>query len=244
MPAVFIRLHHRCIPLLLSLLVLLPASLSAQEDTSAAESTPVPEVPPDMGFVRLVNAVGLAGVLQVRINGTEASPEGFKMGEATGAVGLLPASYKVELEHASLGKETLEVNIQTGQISTVIAYRTEKPEAKTTAKGKPEPGPRLAWMVDESPVSPPDMDRPHLTLLQVTPLDTLPLSVSGTATSARVAEPVRVAITPAMGAFPEVHHQGRAVCLLNFKFPADQLVVFFTDESGQLRHAPMRNDVQ
>lgn len=246
MPAVLAIRRRRFIPLLLCLPALLPGALSAQETATTKEPSPVPEVPPDMGFLRLVNAVGLPGALQVRIDGTEAAPEGFKMGEATGAVGLSPGSYKVELEHASLDKESLEVNIQTGQISTVIAYRTEKaePKAKSTAKGKSEPGPRLAWKVDDSPVSPPELDRPTLILLQVTPLDTLPLSVSGTAASARVAEPVRVAITPAMGAFPEVHYQGRAVCLLNFKFPADQLVVFFTDEAGQLRHAPMRNDVQ
>lgn len=232
--------------LLLSLLTLLPAALSAQESPPGAEPPPVPEVPPDMGFIRLVNAIGLPGVLQVRIDGTEASPEGFKPGEATGAVGLSPASYKVELEHAVLGRESLEVSIQTGQISTVIAYRTEKPDPKAQppAKAKQEPAPRLAWQVDQSPVSPPELEKPTLTLLQVTPLDTLPLRVSGASASARMAEPVRVPITAAMGAFPEVQFEGRAVCLLNFKFPADQLVVFFTDEKGQLRHAPMRNDVQ
>ena len=246
MSTVFAFRRRRFTLLLLSLLPLLPAGLSAQETATTTEPSPVPEVPPDMGFLRLVNAVGLPGVLQVRIDGAEAAPEGFKAGEATGAVGLPPGSYKVELEQASLGKVALEVNIRTGQISTVIAYRTEKPEskAKAAAKGKSATGPRLAWKVDDSPVSPPELDRPTLTLLQVTPLDTLPLSVSGTAASARAAEPVRVPITPAMGAFPEVHHQGRAVCLLNFKFPADQLVVLFTDEGGQLRHAPMRNDVQ
>ncbi len=238
--------RRRFIPLLLGLLAVLPFSLSGQENAAPTEPPPVPEVPADMGFLRLVNAVGLSGALQVRIDGTEAAPEGFKAGEATGAVGLSPGTYKVELEHVLLGKEALEVNIQTGQISTVVAFRTEKsePNAKATSKSKQEPGPRLAWKLDQSPVSPPDLERPSLTLLQVTPLDTLPLSVSGTAASARAAEPVRVAITPAMGAFPEVHYQGRAVCLLNFKFPADQLVVLFTDEAGQLRHAPMRNDVQ
>ncbi len=232
--------------LLLRLLIFLPAILSAQEGSPAVESQPSPELPADMGFIRLVNAVGLPGVLQVRIDGTEASPEGFKQGEATGAVGLSPASYKLELEHAALGKEALEVSIKTGQISTVIAYRTEKPDpkAKASAKLKKEPVPRLAWQVDQSPVSPPELMTPTLTLLQVTPLDTLPLRVSGTSASARTAEPLRVSIPASMGAFPEVHYQGRAVCLLNFKFPADQLVVFFTDESGRLRHAPMRNDVQ
>lgn len=240
-------LHCRCfIPLLLGLLAAWPFALPAQENAALAASPALPEVPADLGFIRLVNAIGLPGGLLVRVDGTEASPEGFKAGEATGAVGLTPTAYTIELEHAVLGKETLEVNIQAGQISTVIAYRTEKPEskAKAEAKAKRQPGPRLAWQVDQSPVSPPELERPTLTLLQVTPLDMLPLSVSGTAASARAAEPVRVPITSAMGAFPEVHHRGRPVCLLNFKFPADQLVVFFTDEAGQLRYAPMRNDVQ
>lgn len=242
MPASFAPRHRHFIPLLLCLLLPLSAAISAQEAAVSTEPPPVPEVPPDMGFIRLVNALGLPGELQVRIDGTEASPDGFKPGEATGAVGLPPAAYTIELEHAALGKKSLEVSIQTGQISTVIAYRTEKPERNT--KAKPEPGERLAWHVDQSPVSPPEPDRPALTLVQLTPLDTLPLSVSGTAASARTAEAVRVPITPTMGAFPEVHYQGQAVCLLNFKFPADQLVVFFTDEAGKLRHASMRNDVQ
>lgn len=214
-----------------------------------AQEAPGLEVPPDLAFIRLVNAVGLPGRLKVRINGNEADPAGFQQGDATGAVGLAPKSYPVELEHETLGKETLEVPLQTGQITTVIAYMTEKPaldpKTKKPAKGEAEKkGPRLAWHLDQSPTSPPDLKQPALTLVQLTPADEMDFKVSGTPVTVPAAKPVRVPITRAMGAFPGVHYQSKPVSLLNFKFPADQLVVFFIGDDGTLKQAPMRNDVQ
>lgn len=214
----------------------------------AQETPEAPEVPANLGFIRFVNAIGLPGRLKVRVDGTEASPDGFPQGEVTGSIGLLPKTYQMELEHESLGKETVQVPVQTGQIFTVIAFKTEKPKdpkAKPSPKGdSKKPGPRLACHLEQSVVSPPGLKDPTLTLLQLTTADSIAFKVSGTSAPARSETPVRVPITRAMGAFPEVHLQGKAVCLLNFDAPADQLVVFFSGDDGNLKYAPMRNDVR
>lgn len=231
---------------LLGRLGLLAAAWPAGRLLHAQEA---PEVPPDLGFIRLVNAVGAPGRLKVRINGTEADPAGFKSGDATGAVGLSPASYQVELEHETLGKATLQAAVETGKIATVIAFKQDKPAEKSKSRAAAKEaaekdGPRLGWHLDQSAVSPPEIDLPTLTLVQLTAAEEVRFQVSGKPAPASVGKPVRVPITKAMGAFPEVQLQGKAVCLLNFKFPADQLAVFFTGADGQLRHAQLRNDVQ
>ncbi len=233
----------------------MPTCLSAQETVpavTAPEAVPEvipPEVPADMGFLRLVNAVGLPGVLRVRIDGIEVGRRGYKEGEATGSVGLEPKSYQVELTHEALGKETVQVPVQTGQIITVIAFKTEKPDqdpkTRKALKDKPEKtAPRLASHLDLEPVSPPDLKASVLTLLQLTSSEEIIFTMSGTSVPANSGKPVRIPITGAMGRFPDVHLQGKPVCLLNFDSPAEQFVVLFTGEDGSLKNAQMRNDGQ
>ncbi len=207
------------------------------------------EVPTDLGFLRLVDAVELPGLLHMRVDGIEADPAGFEQGYATGGIGLAPKAYQVELEHATLGKQKFQVTVQTGRIATIIAYKTEKPpedvKAGKSPKDEPKkPEPRLAWHLDESPESITGSKDVSLTIVQLTATDVLDFQVSGTAVAARLEKPVRIPITKAMGAFPEIHHQGKAVCLLNYDSRADKLVVFFTGTNGSLKCAQLRNDVQ
>lgn len=227
---------------------LLPMPLVSQE--AAPKDAPVGlEIPTDLGFIRLVNAVGMSGRLKVTVDGIEADPAGFKAGFATNGIGLSPKNYQVELEHESLGKGSVQVPLQTGQITTVIAYMTEKPEkgekAKATAKKEAEKkGPRLAWYVDQSPASPPDVKESVLSLMQFTPSESLDFKVVDTPVSTGAEKPTRVPITNAMGSFPDVFYQGKIVSGLNFQFRADQFVVFYAGEDGNLKCITMRNDVQ
>lgn len=207
------------------------------------------EIPANLGFLRLVNAVGMSGRLKVKINGMEADPSGFEEGHATSSVGLLPKTYQVDLEHESLGKETIQVAVQTGQIATVMAYKTEKPpkDAKPggTAKGEaPKKGPRLASLLYESPVSAADVKVPSLTVFQLTATNKIDFKVSGASLAALAERPAQLAVTKAIGNFPEIQLNGKAACLLNFDIPADQVVVFFTGSDGNLKSAQLRNDVR
>jgi hypothetical protein len=217
---------------------LIPLATSGQE-----------ELPVGLGFIRFVNATGAPGKLMVLINGMEADPAGYGDGEATGSLGLPPTSYKVELKHGALGEEKVPVEVKMGEVTTVIALAVPKGDDKEPAKGQAkdketEKPNELGHHLHFAPVSAPGAESSTLTLLQFTPSKELAMSVSGVPCPTRKGEPATVAITKAIGAFPEVHLAGSVVCLLNFKFPADQLVVFFTGEGGVLKHAQLRNDVQ
>ena len=216
----------------------------------SAQSSSDQEVPPNLGFIRLMNAIGEAGQLKISINNEETNPGGYPMGEATGALGLPEGSYQVSLDHETLGKERVSMTLKKGQISTLVVFQELKQLqdqnnqlAKVDGKAV-ENKPTLAWHVDESPTSPPDTINPILKLLQFTPAAELAFSVDKVPAITERGKPNSVAITQAMGAFPEVVLAGKSVCLLNFKAPADQLVVFFTGPGGILKHAVMRNDVQ
>lgn len=238
-PSVRSPLHSRRQVLAALVSACLPLPLMAQD---------IP-IPANMGFFRLVNAIGLPGVLKLKVDGISPRPAGFKEGEATGAVGLEPKSYQVELEHEALGTQSVTVNVQTGMISTLVAYKTEKPE-KDPKTGKikaapagEKPGPRIAWCVDEAPISQVKLNQPKLTVLQVTANEKMDFKVEKTPVTALAAKPTLVEITKAIGAFPEVRVQDKFVCGLNFDSPADQLVVFFAGSDGLLKFAVTHNDV-
>lgn len=206
------------------------------------------EVPADLGFLRLVDAIELPGLLHMRVDGIEADPAGFQQGFATEGIGLAPKTYQVELEHETLGKENFQVTVETGKISTIMAYKTEKPPEEKAAKpGKPEakkPGPRLAWYLDESPASQAGSKDVSVTIVQLTKTEVMEFQVSGTPATARAGKPVRVPITRAMGTFPTITYQGKEVCLMNYDSRADKLVIFFTGTDGSLKFAQLRNDVR
>lgn len=217
----------------------LPLPLVAAEEGATPES---------LGLFRLVNAIGLPGKLKVRVDGINPRPSGFPAGEATAAIGLQPKSYQVELEHEALGTGTVMVTVATGMISTVIAYKTEKaakdPKAAKSTKEKDEKaGPKLAWHVDQAPVSPPKLKEPKLTLMQLTTNEKMDFKIGGTLVSLASEKPSQIPVTKSMGSFPEVLFQERLVCGLNLDKPADMLVVFFPGADGMLKFAQTRNDV-
>ncbi len=225
-------------------------SLTMIASAWAPLSLPALEVPTDLGFLRLVDAVELPGLLYMRVDGIEADPAGFKQGFATEGIGLAPKTYQVELEHETLGKEKFTVTLETGKIATIVAYKTEKPPeepkvAKAAPKAEPKKeGPRLAWHLDESPASIAGTKDVSVTILQLTAQDVMDFQVSGTPASARSGQPVRVPITRAMGTFPAINHKGKDVCELNYDVRADKFVIFFTGSDGSLRCAQLRNDMQ
>lgn len=216
--------------------------------TAVPAATEAPAVPADMGFIRFVNAVGLAERVKLKVDGIEPNPAGYGQGEMTGTVGLSPKTYQLELEHPLLGKRTLPMDVQTGQITTIIAFKTDKPDkdAKKKVPGSPpeKKGPRLACYLDTSPVGQSGAAAPELSVVQVTASASLALKVASTAVAVPTEKKVVVPITKGMGNFPEIHHEAKAVCLLNFTEPADKLVVFFTGDDGSLKSVQGSNNIR
>lgn len=221
------------------LVFLVSAASPAQEPPREPE--PEIEIPPDLGFLRFVNAVGHPGRLWVTVNGTKlAAGSGYEEGAATGPMGIAPGSLQVEMRHDTLGEAKLSVTLKTGQVTTVIAA----PERKEKKEGEDEAElPKLVAHLLELPATGPE-DEPTLSLIQFTPAAQLTVSVAGTAHVLEPAKARTIAITPDMEAFLDVLIQGKAVAQLNYKNPAGQGVVLFTDAAGVLKSTQFRNDVR
>lgn len=103
---------------LLSLLAFGAGSLSAQKN---------PAVNPT-GFIRVVNAVASGtGPMNVLIDGEDARPKGYKLGDATGGIGLPPGSHKFTFKREGVKEGTTTVALEKGQTVTLIPYAERIP---------------------------------------------------------------------------------------------------------------------
>lgn len=216
--------------------VCLPVSNRAQQE-------PEFEIPPDLGFLRIVNASGHPGPLWVTVNGVKlAEATGYADGEATGAMGIIDKNLVLELRHDLLGEVKQSVTLKAGMITSVIAVAAKKEENKE-GKNEKERKVELAVHLLELPVS--YSDQPStLSVMQFTPATQLSAEVAGTTMSLEAAKVQSMTITSAMAAFLEVKLQGQIVAQLNFKDPAGQVVVLYTDPKGVVKSTQFRNDVQ
>ncbi len=208
----------------------------------AQEPEPEFQIPPDLGFLRIVNATGRPGKLWVTVNGVKlAAASGYEDGTATGAMALTEKSLSIEMAHDDLEELKLPVALKAGVVTTLIAFVEMAPldESKKDEEKKP----KLAAHALELPANKPG-DKSTLSLIQFTPASQLTVSVAETTCALEAGKPQTIDITPEMGAFLDVKLQGKTVAQLNFMDPAGQGVVLFTDTAGVLKSAQFRNDVQ
>ncbi len=229
---------YRCLAVFCLALSALPCA-QAQE--------PEIEIPPDLGFLRIVNAAGRPGKLWVTVNGVKlAAASGYEDGAATGAMGLTEKSLSIEMRHEDIGELKLPVTLKAGIVTTLIAFVESKPPEESKNGGAQDEGEakiKLAAHLLELPASR-QGEKSTLSLIQFTPAAQLPLSVASTSCVLEPKKPQTISITPDMGTFLDVKLQGKIVAQLNFMDPAGQGVVLFTDTAGVLKSAQFRNDVQ
>lgn len=201
-------------------------------------------IPPDLGFLRVINATGHPGKLWVTVNGVKlAAASGYEDGTATGAMGIQNKSLAIEMRHDTLGEVKQAVTLKVGVITAVIAVPAPKKADAKAVKPEEEGKPELAVHLLELPASRPDAPS-TLTLIQFTPAAVLSAAVASTTLSLPVAKPQTMTVTREMGGFLEVTLQGKIIAQLNFKDPAGQGVVIYTDTGGVVKSTQFRNDVQ
>lgn len=189
------------------------------------------ELPPDLGFLRIVNAAGSGGKLWVTVNGVKlAASSGYEDGFATGAMAIIEKSLNIEMRHDELGELRHALTLKPGIISTLVVYAKRKPdEAGSPEESKAE----LALHAMDLPASKRE-EESTLSLLQITPAPQLVVSVKD---NVWVLEPVKeqtIPIPSSMGAFLDVKIQNQIAAQLNFTDPAGQGVVLYTDTVGKL----------
>lgn len=112
----------------------LAAALAPFAATPAAHAQ---QPPADDGFarLRLANATGLDGRLQIFIKGENINPEGYESGAVTGSFGMYPGPLEIEVKHPLIDdtKHTVQLN-PTDRMAIVIYTEPKKDESGVVTK--------------------------------------------------------------------------------------------------------------
>jgi hypothetical protein len=93
--------------------------LSVAEET--AENLPT-------GFIRLVNGVAAGeGNVKLEVDGQDMRPKGYKLGDATGGIGLRPGARKVTIRKTGVKEGSTTIQLDKDQTVTVIPYAEKIP---------------------------------------------------------------------------------------------------------------------
>lgn len=80
------------------------------------------------GFIRLVNGVsGGEGNIKLEIDGQDMRPKGYKLGDATGGIGLRPGARKVTIKKTGVKEGSTTIQLDKDQTVTVIPYAEKIP---------------------------------------------------------------------------------------------------------------------
>lgn len=83
---------------------------------------------PPAGFIRIVNAVAAgAGQVIVHIDGKDIRPTGYKLGDATGGIGLKAGSHKVTVKKEGLEEATTTIELEKDKTVTLIPFSERVP---------------------------------------------------------------------------------------------------------------------
>lgn len=93
------------------------SSLSAQE-----------EAPPKIGFIRLVNAVAPGtGNVQLKIDGEDMFPKGYKLGQRTGGIGRSAGVKKITVSREGTVEGSTNVTLGVGETVSLVAFAEKVP---------------------------------------------------------------------------------------------------------------------
>jgi hypothetical protein len=76
-----------------------------------------------VGFVRIVNAVAQGqDSLQLLIDGENLNPDGYKLGDVTGGIGLKPGAHEITLKRTGLKDGITRINVVADNTTTLIPF--------------------------------------------------------------------------------------------------------------------------
>lgn len=87
--------------------------------------------PPDVGFIRIVNAVAPGeGRVNVLVDGEDIFPRGYTLGQRTGGIGLKAGTINIEVRREGVESGTTRLPLPAGETVTLIAF-AEKNRPRT-----------------------------------------------------------------------------------------------------------------
>lgn len=113
---------HRLTPIPVFCLIVWASPLS----TGSAQEEPAAD--PNLGFIRLVNAVAHGeGPLTLHINGENMHPKGYRLGGVTGGMGFPPGMQRVTIKRDGVEEGSTNVRVEKGMTTTLIPYAEKIP---------------------------------------------------------------------------------------------------------------------
>jgi hypothetical protein len=87
--------------------------------------------PPQVGFVRIVNAVAAGdGKASILIDGEDIFPKGYELGQRTGGFGLKSGSHTITIRRNGVEPGSTKVDLQAGETMTLIGFAEKVPAEK------------------------------------------------------------------------------------------------------------------
>lgn len=177
--------------------------------------------------LRFVNATGAGEALTVRLNGELLQARGYLSGQATGRLELAAGPCRIELLHPRLGRVALPLELQPGDVRTIVAV-IEPARPTETAP----PPPKLTSHVLVQP--PPDpLARRRLRVWQATAMEQLDLRLAGRELRCRRLRGESLTLEHPQ---PLLEHAGQTLGRLPFDEAGDGTLILFADDGGRLRH--------
>jgi hypothetical protein len=100
-------------------------ALSAQEEPTGGP----------MGFIRVVNAVAKGiGPMNVLFDGEDMRPKGYKLGDATGGIGLKPGNHKITIKREGVKEGFTSTTLEKNQTVTLIPFAELVPASDQVPK--------------------------------------------------------------------------------------------------------------
>jgi hypothetical protein len=101
---------------------------------SAFSTAIAQEGPPQVGFVRIVNAVAQGeGKAAILIDGEDIFPKGYDLGQRTGGFGLKAGIHTITIRKNGVEPGTTKITLQTGETLTLIGFGEKAPAKKEGA---------------------------------------------------------------------------------------------------------------
>ena len=94
-------------------------------------SAPAQDIPKDLAFVRIVNAVAPGeGRVNVQIDGEDIFPKGYTLGQRTGGLGLKAGAHTISIKKTGVESGNTKITLNTGETLTLIGFAEKVPPKK------------------------------------------------------------------------------------------------------------------
>ena len=192
--------------------------------------------PPQVGFIRLVNAVGPGeGNTHLKVDGEDLYAKGYKLGQRTGGIGLKSGSHKIAVTKDGVETGETSVNVATGETTTLIGFAE-----KVETEDEEEP---FKWQARILKLKQKDAERGYrLTVVSVCASPEVTFRIATEARQSLETKTVKrfntttVDLGEARGDV-EIRLQGaeEALCGMSFDEPGSYVAVFYDDGEGKIR---------